>query len=67
MQVYHLVDDEGLFSDDRNKEKYLKQLIDEWISCDLKFGFSNQEKDIKKLSASIKGQENNLINQYEFS
>ena len=45
MHVYHLVDDEGLFSDDRNKEKYLKQLIDEWISCDLKFGFSNQEKD----------------------
>ena len=55
MHVYHLVDDEGLFSDDKNKEKYLKQLIDEWISCDLKFGFSNQEKDIKKLSASIKG------------
>ena len=54
-KIKDCIDDEGLFSDDRNKEKYLKQLIDEWISCDLKFGFSNQEKDIKKLSASIKG------------
>ena len=54
-KIKDCINDDGLFSDDKNNEESLKKLIDEWISCDLKFGFSPQEKDIKKLSASIKG------------
>ena len=54
-KIKDCINDDGLFSDDKNNEESLKKLIDEWISCDLKFGFSPQEKDIKTLSASIKG------------
>ena len=48
------LDENGLFSEDKSKEKSIKELIDEWISCGLKFGHSSQDNDIKVLSASIK-------------
>ena len=47
------LDKNGLFREDKDGEKHLIKLIDEWIKCSLEFGHGNQKENIKIWNGKI--------------
>ena len=60
-EVKECLDENGLFKEDNDGEKFIINLVDDWIKCSLEFGHANQESDIKELNAKIQKCKKDLI------